>query len=76
MIIGQGLLVLAIGLVIGAAATFGLVRLIRSLLFGVGATDPVVLASVVVLLTVAVLMACLFPARRATRIDPVVALGK
>jgi len=76
MIIGHGLVVLGIGLVVGGGAAAGLVQLVKSLLFGIGPADPIVLTVVIVLLTVTVVAACLLPARRATRIDPVAAINK
>jgi len=76
MIVGHGLIVLGIGLFIGIGAGLGLVQLMRSLLFGVAPTDPLVLAIVIAVLTVAVIAACLLPARRATRINPIVALNR
>ncbi len=75
IVVAQGLRITAIGLVVGLAAALGLVRLIRSLLFGVQPTDPVVLALVVIVLAGVALVACVIPARRATRVDPVSALN-
>jgi predicted permease len=74
MVIRQGMAVAGIGLVVGLGGALLFVRLLQSLLFGVGSTDPTVLSAVGVLLAGVVLVACLFPARRATRIDPVTAL--
>jgi putative ABC transport system permease protein len=74
LIIAQGLRLATTGIVIGLAASFGLTRLMASQLYGLSATDPWTFIGVsIVLLTVA-LAACFIPARRATRIDPVVAL--
>jgi len=74
LIIAQGLRLAATGIVIGLAASFGLTRLMASQLYGLSATDPWTFIGVpIVLLTVAV-AACFIPARRATRVDPVVAL--
>ena len=71
MVMKQGVGLVAIGLVIGTAAALGLTRVIQTLLFEVSASDPVTYVVVVgVLLTVAV-VACLLPARRATRVEPV-----
>jgi putative ABC transport system permease protein len=62
------------GLAVGLGASFGVLRLLRSLLFGVTPTDPVVLAAVSVLLICVALAASYLPARRALRVDPVSAL--
>jgi putative ABC transport system permease protein len=74
MILGQGMAVIGIGLVAGLAAAFGLMRLLRSLLFGVGENDPLTFAAITGVLVLVALMACYIPARRATKVDPLVAL--
>ncbi|MCI0489238.1 MAG: ABC transporter permease [Blastocatellia bacterium] len=74
MVIGQGLLLTIIGLGIGLAAALTLTRYIESLLFGVSATDPLTLAAISILLAATSLLACYVPARRATRVDPMIAL--
>ena len=74
-VVGQGLRVTAAGLLLGGVAAFFLTRLIQSLLFGVQSTDVRVMAMVGVLLAGVALVACVIPARRATRVSPVEALG-
>ena len=74
MIVRQAMLLAAVGIVIGLAAAYGLTRLMASLLFNVKPTDPAVFASVAVLLAAVAFLASYLPARRALRVDPVVAL--
>jgi predicted permease len=74
-VVAQGLGVTAAGLVLGGAGAYLLTRLIESLLFGVAATDPRVIVGVAVLLAAVAAAACTIPARRATRVNPVEALG-
>ncbi len=70
----EGIVIVGIGFVLGLAGALALQRAIESQLFGVSATNPLVLGAVLALLAVVALIACAIPARRATRIDPVVAL--
>jgi ABC-type antimicrobial peptide transport system permease subunit len=74
MLVGQGIALAVIGTVVGIAGAFGLTRYLQSLLYGVRPTDPATFAGVAILLTVVSLVACYIPARRATRVDPTVAL--
>ena len=74
LVVGQGLRLTAMGVVIGLLASFAVTRFVSSLLFGVSATDIVTFVVVPALLTAAALGASYLPARRATRIDPMVAL--
>ncbi len=70
----QGITLALVGVAIGASAALGLARLMRSLLFGVSTSDPSIYVGVAALLLTAALLACYVPARRATRVDPVIAL--
>ncbi len=74
LVIGNGARLVLVGIVAGAAVAVALTRLMTSLLFDVSATDPLTFASVAILLLFVALMACAVPARRASRVDPIVAL--
>jgi putative ABC transport system permease protein len=73
-IVGQGMLVAAAGIGIGLAGAFALSRLLASLLFGIQPRDPLTFTSVAAVLTAVAFAACLVPAIRASRVDPIVAL--
>jgi predicted permease len=75
LVVGQGAKVVGVGLAVGLLGSLGLTRLLQSLLYGVRPSDPGVLASVAALLALTGLFACVLPARKATRVDPVVALS-
>jgi putative ABC transport system permease protein len=74
LILKQGLLLTLIGIGIGLLGALALTRLMSGLLFGVGSTDPATFMAIVLLLTAVSLIACYIPARRATRVDPLIAL--
>ena len=74
LVIAQGLRLTIVGIVIGLAGAWGLTRLMDNLLYGVRPTDPITFAVVGLLLLLVALVACLIPARRATRVDPLEAL--
>ncbi|HEY6389414.1 MAG TPA: FtsX-like permease family protein [Candidatus Acidoferrum sp.] len=72
--VGEGALVVAVGVVAGLAGSAVMTRFLRSLLFGVKATDPITYLAIAGLLTAVTLLACLVPPHRATRVDPLTAL--
>jgi predicted permease len=74
MILRQGLRTILAGVALGTVGSLALTRTVRSLLFGVSASDPLTFVGVTLVLVGAALLACYLPARRATRVDPVVAL--
>jgi putative ABC transport system permease protein len=74
MVVFQGMVLAAVGIVVGVAASFGSARVLASFLFGVTPRDPAVFAGVPVLLAVVALLAVWLPARRASRVDPIIAL--
>ena len=73
-IVGEGLQLALIGVVVGLVSAFALTRVLKNFLYGISASDPLTFVAVAILLTMVALAACFFPARRATRVDPIVAL--
>jgi predicted permease len=74
MVLGEGMKITLVGVGIGLAAALGLTRLITKMIYGVGANDPITFAGVAILLISVALLACYIPARRAMRVDPMIAL--
>lgn len=74
LVMGQGAKLTALGIAIGIGAALGLTQLMSSILYGVKASDPLTFAAVALVLAIIALAACYIPARRAMRVDPMVAL--
>jgi putative ABC transport system permease protein len=74
IVVGQGLRAVLIGTGMGVAASFGLARFLQTMLFGVKPSDPITIVAVSLLLVLVAWLACYIPARRATKVDPMVAL--
>jgi ABC-type antimicrobial peptide transport system permease subunit len=74
LVVRQGLKLTLLGIAIGLASAYGLTRLMTKLLFNVSATDPMTFVGVAALLALVALVACYVPARRASKVDPMIAL--
>jgi ABC-type antimicrobial peptide transport system permease subunit len=74
MVVRQGLILVIGGMMIGLAGALALTRILSSLLFGITTTDPLSFASASLLMALVALVACWIPARRATKVDPIIAL--
>jgi len=74
LVVGQAMTIVAISLVAGVIGAFAATRLLNSLLFGIGASDPITFIAIMLLVTIVAFIAAWLPARRATRVDPIVAL--
>jgi ABC-type antimicrobial peptide transport system permease subunit len=74
LIVGQGLKLVLLGLALGIAGALAMTRFLKTMLFGISPTDPMTFGSIAVMLTAVALLACWIPARRATKVDPLVAL--
>jgi putative ABC transport system permease protein len=74
LVLDRGVVLTGVGLAIGLAGAWGLTRLMAGLLFGVGARDPMTMASVAIVLASVAMLASYVPARRAMKVDPIVAL--
>jgi ABC-type antimicrobial peptide transport system permease subunit len=74
LILGQGVRLACVGLTVGLIASLALTQVLKSMLYGISANDPVTLASAIGLLLIVATTACWVPARRAMRLDPMVAL--
>ena len=74
MAVGEGMQLVAIGLAVGLAGAVALTRFVRTMLFDVSAADPVTFSAISFMLAAVAFLACYIPARRATRVDPLVAL--
>ena len=74
LIVGQAMALVGISVVVGVVGAFAATRLLNSLLFGVGAADPVTFGAIVLLISAVAFLAAWLPARRAAQVDPIVAL--
>jgi predicted permease len=74
LVVGQGVRLIAIGVILGLAGAFATARVLKSLFYGISPTDPLTFIVIPLLLTLVALLACWIPARRATKVDPLIAL--
>ncbi len=74
MVVGQGMLLVVIGIVCGLVGAFGMTRVMSSLLFNVSTTDPATFGGIAALFVAVGIIACYIPARRAMKVDPLIAL--
>ncbi len=74
LVVGQGMKLTILGVLFGLAASFALTRLMTDLLFGISPSDPLTFAGIALLLSLIALLACYLPARRAMKVDPMIAL--
>ena len=74
LVLWQGLTMIGVGLAIGVAGAIAVLRVLRTFLYGVGSTDPTTLAAVAFVMAIVAIVACYLPARRATTVDPLIAL--
>jgi ABC-type antimicrobial peptide transport system permease subunit len=74
MVLGMGACLIGFGVIVGLAASFAATRLLGSQIWGVSPHDPMTLVGVIIVVSLAGLAACYFPARKATRVDPLTAL--
>jgi putative ABC transport system permease protein len=74
LVVGQGMRLAIVGLILGTLIALAATRVLSSLLFGVSAHDPLIFGGVSLILATAAILACYIPARRATKVDPIIAL--
>ena len=74
LIMARGFMLVSVGVVVGLLASFGLTRFIENMLFGITPTDPLTFVAIIAILGAVALLACLIPAQRAMRVDPIVVL--